>query len=183
NHDDVRLRRFLAQPSQRFEAIDAGKPDVEQHEVIHILLDFLQAVLAGRDGFGRKAFVLEDALQRLPDAGLVIDNEDSWHTGSSTTNRVPFGEFGSAPIYPPWSSRMRLEMARPRPVPFLCVEKYGLKSRSRSSGAMPRPVSAMVNRAMVSSRASSQRIFNSGSGSLESASRALSSRLTRTRFI
>ena len=63
-----------------------------------VLGDLLQALLAARNRFGGEAFVLEDAFQRLPDAGLVVDNEDSWHTGNSITKRVPRGKFGSTPM-------------------------------------------------------------------------------------
>ena len=98
DHDDVGMWRFFAQPTQGFQTIDARQPDVEENNIIGVLRDFLQATFTTRDRFRGEAFVFEDAFQRLPDAGLVIDNEDSWHTGSSTTNRVPLGEFGSAPI-------------------------------------------------------------------------------------
>src|ERR1051326_5647501 len=107
-------RRFLLQPPQGFDAIDAWKPDIEQHQVVRILVDFFQALLARGHDFSRKSFVFENAFQRVPDAGLVIDNEDSWHIGSSMTNRVPFGEFGSTPMYPPWSATIRLPHPRPK---------------------------------------------------------------------
>ena len=42
-------------------------------------------------------------------------------------------------------------MDKPSPVPFLRVEKYGVNKRSRSSDAIPRPVSAIVNLAMRNS--------------------------------
>ena len=61
DHDDVRLRRFLPQLAQRFEAVDSRQPDIEQHEVIGVVLDLLQTVFTGRDGFGGEAFVFEDA--------------------------------------------------------------------------------------------------------------------------
>ena len=92
---DGELSRRLA---QRFEAVDSGQPDVEEHEVIGGFGNLLQALFAARNGFGGEAFVFEDAFQRLPDTGLVVDNEDSWHTGSSITKRVPRGKFGSTPM-------------------------------------------------------------------------------------
>src|SRR5262245_9088960 len=97
DHDDVRLRRLLPELSQGFQAIDSRKPDVEEDEVVGVLFNLLETIFAPRDCFRVEAFVFEDSLQRLPDTGLVIDNEDSWHTGNSRTNRVPFGELASTP--------------------------------------------------------------------------------------
>ena len=85
----------------RLKSVGTGQPNVQQDKVVSIFGKFFETLFAGGHSFGRETFVFEDAFQRLPDAGLVIDNEDSWHTGSSTTNRVPLGEFGSAAIYPP----------------------------------------------------------------------------------
>jgi hypothetical protein len=53
--------RFLLQPPQRFDAIHAWEPDVEQHEVVRILIDFFQALLAGGYDFSRESFVFENA--------------------------------------------------------------------------------------------------------------------------
>src|SRR5439155_4669669 len=100
DHDDVGLGRFLPQLAERLQAIRVGQPDVQEHEIENAFRKFLQTLFTAGHGFSGETFVLEDAFQRLPDAWFVIDNEDSWHTGSSMTNRVPFGEFGSAAIYP-----------------------------------------------------------------------------------
>src|SRR5262245_28885624 len=97
DHDNVRMRRFFAQLTEGVQTIDAGQPDIEENHIVGVLSHLLEAAFARRDRFRRKAFVFEDAFQRLPDTGLVIDNEDSWHTGNSTINRVPLGAFGSTP--------------------------------------------------------------------------------------
>ena len=77
DHDHAGRRRLFAELAKGFDAVDARQPDVEQHEIIRTGVDLLQAFLAARYGFSGVALVFEDAFQRLSDAGLVVDNEDS----------------------------------------------------------------------------------------------------------
>ena len=66
---------------QSFEAIHSGQPDVEQH---HVKCAFAQGLEAGFAAVGDRdlvAFVLQHALERLPDAGLVVHDENVMHAG------------------------------------------------------------------------------------------------------
>src|SRR5262245_25690679 len=83
NHNHARLGRFFAQLPECVESVHAGQPYIQEDEIVRGFLDLFQAVLAASYSIGREAFINEDALQRLPDTWLVIDNEDSWHTGNS----------------------------------------------------------------------------------------------------
>ena len=51
NHDDVGLRGLFAQSAQCLDAVDAGQPDVQKHEIVGVLLDLLQALFAGGHRF------------------------------------------------------------------------------------------------------------------------------------
>ena len=98
---------------QGFEAVHAGQPDVEQHDVEGAFAQSFQAGFAAVRNRGLVAFVLEHALERLPDAGFVVHDEDVMHagewrgtgmtsaaTGNSTTKRVPTGWFSSTRMEP-----------------------------------------------------------------------------------
>ena len=57
-----------------------------------------------------------------------------------TKNVVPFSDVWKH-IFPPLPSTMFFEMASPSPIPVLFVVKLGTKTLSRTSGAMPGPLS------------------------------------------
>ena len=114
----------------------AGHPDVEDDA------GRLARADAGKRGVriarrsDRIAFVLAECRRQLADVGLVVDNEDiadhAWASkgGAEEATPSPQGEMRGSPGLPgrsggrrasrapPCSSRIRLTMARPRPVPF-----------------------------------------------------------------
>ena len=88
--------------------------------------------------------------QRVADLGLVVDEQNGagglGHAvgasrGSSMRTSVPRSRSLATVMRPPSPSMMFREIARPMPVPVRRVVKYGSKSRGRSSGAMPVPLS------------------------------------------
>ena len=90
------------------------------------------------------ALVLQDALKRGPDARFVVDDQDAfgWFMRAAGGEFSPVGRLFWTSIIPLCSFTIWLTMARPRPVPFFFVEKWGRKSLSLSSTGMPGPVSA-----------------------------------------
>src|SRR5581483_6930852 len=149
---------------QRFEAVHAGKPDVEQDEIEGTFAQKLEASFAGGDGGSFVTFVLQDSGERLLNSDFVVHDEDVVHgqkrvcrslrrlvyaeipwaastaSGSSGIKRAPTGWFSSTRMEPWWSSMMRLTIAKPSPVPRFLVEKYGRKSFSFISRVTPCPV-------------------------------------------
>ena len=119
NHDHDRLRGQVgvADALQRFQSVDAGQPDVEQHHGIHRGREHFQAALPAFGDCDRVAFVLEHAGERLADAGFVVHDQDAAgcaHTtascrsancfstaGNSITKRVPLGWLSSTRMLPP----------------------------------------------------------------------------------
>ncbi len=69
--------RALLDAGQRFQAVHAGQPDVQQHQIVGRVVELLAAFFAGGDGVGLVALVFEHAGQRLADERLVIDDEDA----------------------------------------------------------------------------------------------------------
>src|SRR5215813_9222552 len=62
-------------------------------------------------------------------------------TGKSTVKTAPPASRLVALMRAPWVWAMEAQMASPRPEPRSLVEKNGSKTRSRSSGGTPGPVS------------------------------------------
>ena len=86
NHDDhgpVRLRNLL-NPVQRFQTIDAGQPDIQNHQFEDGAGEEIETGFAVLHGFDLKTFVFQDAAQGLPNARLVVDDQDAgiFHVGS-----------------------------------------------------------------------------------------------------
>ena len=69
---------------ERLHAVQAGEPDVEEHDFIGLACEFEEAFFAAFDGVAGVAFVFQDAGERLADGGFVVDDEDSgglhWRT-------------------------------------------------------------------------------------------------------
>src|SRR6266404_8521796 len=61
------------------QTIHARKPNVEQHNIEGATIKQFHAGLAALGGFRLVSLILEHALQRLPDGGLVVNNEDIKH--------------------------------------------------------------------------------------------------------
>ena len=62
--------------------------------------------------------------------------------GRFTRSVVPCPGFDSTETEPPWFLMIEYDVARPRPLPFCFVLKYGSKIRPRFSSGMPMPSSA-----------------------------------------
>jgi eukaryotic-like serine/threonine-protein kinase len=95
--------------------------------------------------------------------------------GSETKKVVPRPGVLSTQMRPPWSSTICRQMNSPRPEPRPPCQ-YRSKMRSRSSGAMPGPVSVTEKVTVPSTRLRRSRICPGGEVNLM----ALSSRLVRT---
>jgi hypothetical protein len=74
HHRPVRLRDPL-NPIQRFEAIDTGQPDIQDHQFEDRPGQQIQTRLAILDRFDLKALVFQDAAEGVPNAGFVIDDQ------------------------------------------------------------------------------------------------------------
>ncbi len=82
----VRLRDAL-NPAQGLKPVDAGQPDVENHQLEDRTGQPVQTGLAAFDRFDLKAFVLEHTAQRLSNAGFVVDDQNSG--GSHARGALP----------------------------------------------------------------------------------------------
>ena len=71
------VERDLLNARQRFHAVHAGQPDVEQNRVVILAGQLFQALFAGFDRWQSVAFVFEHAAQRFADAGFVVHNQDA----------------------------------------------------------------------------------------------------------
>src|SRR5215831_9110352 len=76
--------------------------------------------------------------------GYAVTGAVTGANGNSTLNVAPPPGPLSAWSLAPWACATPAEIASPRPDPRCFVVKNGSKMRSRSSGAMPGPVSATV---------------------------------------
>ena len=78
--DDHDLRALVRGPDplQDVEAVHLGEPDVEQHEAEVLGLEQGQPGLARLGRPDDEALVLEDALERGPDARFVVDDQDAF---------------------------------------------------------------------------------------------------------
>ncbi len=110
---------------QHLQAAHPGQPDVEQDQVEVLLVELLEALLAGLHRQGLVAFVFQDAFQCGADGGFVVDDQDlfSAHAGISMMNLAPVGRLLWTSIVPSCSRTIWSTMASPRPVPFFLVEK------------------------------------------------------------
>src|SRR5258707_1110764 len=61
------------------QTIHPPKPNVEQHNIQGATIKQFHACLAALGGFRLVSLILEHALQRLPDGGLIVNNEDIKH--------------------------------------------------------------------------------------------------------
>ena len=61
---------------QGFEPVDAGQPDIQQHQIVGGVPQFFAACLARFYGVGLVALVLQHARERLADQRLVVDNQN-----------------------------------------------------------------------------------------------------------
>src|SRR5262245_30568875 len=116
----------------------------------------------------------EDLAQREQDGRLVVDQKDRAHARASTMAARAAGSgdvaeaLGSVIVavvprptplvylsWPPCWTITPVASTTPRPVPFGRVVKNDVPSRSRSSGAIPRPVSVTASVTCAPSRSRS----------------------------
>jgi len=79
DHDDLWRIIHLANLPEHLQPINPCKPDIQQNQVEARLAQQVEAVFATRADAGLVAFVLENASQRLADAGFVVNDEDVCH--------------------------------------------------------------------------------------------------------
>ena len=76
DHDDLRAGVEVPEPRQGLEAVEPGHLHVEKDEMGAELGVEGDRLAAGRGHADLQALVLQHLLQRLADAGFVIDDED-----------------------------------------------------------------------------------------------------------
>jgi hypothetical protein len=69
----------LADAAAGLETAHPGEPDVEQHEVVAAARERLDAALGRLRPHGRVAVQAQQVHERLPDEGVVVDDEDLGH--------------------------------------------------------------------------------------------------------
>src|SRR5262245_40207276 len=161
---------LLLDDIEQLQPVEAAalQPDVEEHKAWPARLDRRERAVAVAGGARVVALVLQDPCYELADVGFVVNDEDiGGHRYCSLAPKRRSGAAGSpatcsasnrsrihapcAPgimpaaspssIRPPCSSNIRPTMARPRPVPFSRVVKYGSSRRFRFSFGSPIPLS------------------------------------------
>jgi len=76
DHDDLGSRVEVAQPGQRLEPVEPGHLDVEEDEVWAELRVERDRLAAGGRYSDLEVLVLEHLLERLADAGFVVNDEN-----------------------------------------------------------------------------------------------------------
>ena len=79
DHDDFGMIFALYQLLQRFQAVDARKPDIEQHDVGRFVPQEFQTLFAAAGEQGLIAFIRQHAFQRAADLRLVIHDQNGLH--------------------------------------------------------------------------------------------------------
>src|SRR5258705_6311441 len=150
-HDGNPPRGLLSsEPSERFDPVNPGQPNVHQDQARAALFSQATAPLV------RLAFDGLVPLERQPLSGelavlvIALDDQDEraghGRTGSVKVKVEPWPISLCTEIWPPWSSINLRERASPSPVPsaFLSVAptcRNSSNTASWSPGAMPTPVS------------------------------------------
>ena len=88
NHDDGGRMRHGLDAGEGFEAVHAGKPDVEEDNVEAAVGGAFEGAFGGVGGFGDVAFVGEDGREGFADAGFVVDDEDVGFGGHGQKYKV-----------------------------------------------------------------------------------------------
>src|SRR5262249_42297183 len=120
--DDDRNRRPPAQPTDHVDAVDAGQPEVEHHDVGMMMTGELQRLLAVGCKVDFVPARAEVDRQRAQDLRLVVDDETSAHAcvaaGMRITIVTPPPGVSSISISPPMASTKPRATASPRPTPL-----------------------------------------------------------------
>src|SRR6267154_4518787 len=117
NHDHGRRPLRSLEPAERFEAVHAGKPNVEKYDFHVAVRGALECFFGGAYGFDEIALVFQDGGKGFSDAGFVVDDQQvrtrghqvastslrsaagagaGSATGSSIRKREPTGKLSSA---------------------------------------------------------------------------------------
>src|SRR6185295_18980243 len=161
DQDDVRLRPVEPDHLAQRVAVAVLEAHVHQGEIEFALREARQGLADARHRLHRIRR-REDALQRPPQTGIVVDDEDALRPHgaasspsspancSSTTTRVPSPGTLSISKPPPFCHASERQMARPSPTPPCLVEKNGSCTWSNRSERMPGPSSATARKAVPS---------------------------------
>src|SRR5581483_3948064 len=153
-----------ADRAQHLHAAHGGHADIAQDDVGIDRVDLLQRELAPERGMRTEAFVLEQDAQRVENPRLVIDHQNAWASvavpvavsvahavassfceyGNNTVNRVPVGSVSTSTT-PRCASIARCTTDSPNPLPPDLVVMNGSNMRSRTSGAIPGPLSLTLS--------------------------------------
>ena len=87
NHNHFGRIVEFADFSQSIEAVDAGKPDVEQDDVERRLLHHVEASLAAFDGRDGVSLVGENSGEGVANSGFIVNNEDARHAERTRPRR------------------------------------------------------------------------------------------------
>jgi hypothetical protein len=94
NHDHAQLGIAIADVAQDLQPVAVGQREIEQHQVHGLVGHLGQAFFAGGGGLHRKAFQLEQRLQRLADGGFIIDDQNCALRGRVLVHGAPAGNDG-----------------------------------------------------------------------------------------
>ncbi len=86
----------LLNVSEGFQTIDAREPDIQQDNVVAMVREFFQALLAGFDGFAGESLVFEYAGERFANPRFIVNNQDVGLLHSSTSTAVVISAGGDA---------------------------------------------------------------------------------------
>ncbi len=91
DHDDRQLGLAFLELRQQLDAALAGQRQIEKHEIEAFAIEELQSLLAVAGGLHNIVLETEKHLQRLTDAGLVVDHEDRSRVGITVDGRCGIG--------------------------------------------------------------------------------------------
>jgi hypothetical protein len=97
DHHDRQLGPLALELGEHLEAVHLWQPDVQHHQVRHLLADPCQGLPAGRRSDRPVSLVGEDPGERRADAALVVDDQDALARHGSSSRFRP----GSPAAAPP----------------------------------------------------------------------------------
>src|SRR5574337_1676586 len=157
-HDHLRGDFLRDNILQDIDAVLIGNPDIKEDDRGRPRFDFAYDAVRSRCGTDLIAAVLQHPREHGNNELVIINKIDfllGFHVARIPSERImgrlilnvaPPPAFCSMPIFPPWSSTSRFEIARPNPVPLAFVVKKGWKILSVTAASMPLPVSDISTR-------------------------------------
>ena len=91
DHDDGQIGLALLELRQQLDAALAGQRQIEEHEIEALAIEELQSLLAVAGSFDDIVFKTEQHLQRLANAGLVVDHQDGGRGSIAVAGRCGIG--------------------------------------------------------------------------------------------